>query len=100
MDTDITKANGENGRTGWLNDEARIRRNGTRERRPQIREGHSAAKPQKEVAQVSQPAVSPISNRQGVENTWRAWRFARFAGWKPCDTAGWETGATPGRPAV
>src|SRR6266567_3564091 len=35
-----------------------------------------------------QPAVSPISNRQGVENTRRAETFARFAGWKPCDTAG------------
>src|SRR5712691_10125682 len=43
------------------------------------------------VAQVSQPAVSPISNRQGVENTRRRGTFARFAGWKHCDTAGWET---------
>src|SRR6266498_3231433 len=34
------------------------------------------------VAQVSQPAVSPISNRQGVENTGHAGTFARFAGWK------------------
>src|SRR5206468_6634640 len=39
-------------------------------------------------------AVSPIFNRQGVEHTGRAGRFARFAGWKHCDTAGWETCAT------
>ena len=40
-----------------------------------------------QVAQVSQPAVSPISNRQDPENTRRAGKFARFAGWKHCDTA-------------
>ena len=58
-----------------------------------------------EVAQVSQPAVSPISNRQGVESTRHARSFARFAGWKRCDQprklsgyTGWETCATvPGR---
>src|SRR5712671_1616351 len=37
-----------------------------------------------------QPAVSPICNRQTVENIRRARTFARFAGWKPCDTAGWK----------
>src|SRR5437667_254828 len=61
---------------------------------------HSAAKPQKDVAQVSQPAVSPISNRQGVENTEHRREFPAFAGWKHCDTAGRETCATaPSGPA-
>src|SRR5207302_7584716 len=41
-----------------------------------------------EVAQVSKPAVSPISNRQRVERDERLRTVVRSAGWKPCDTAG------------
>jgi len=48
-----------------------------------------------EVAQVSKPAVSPISNRQRVERDGRLRTVVRSAGWKPCDTAGLETCATP-----
>src|SRR5258708_6294657 len=37
-----------------------------------------------------QPAVSPISNRQAVDCHWHAGTYARHAGWKLCDTAGWK----------
>jgi tetratricopeptide (TPR) repeat protein len=47
------------------------------------------------VAQVSKPAVSPISNRPHVEMNQHLRIAARSAGWKPCDTAGLETCATP-----
>jgi hypothetical protein len=46
------------------------------------------------VAQVSQPAVSPISNRLTAEKLPTVWNVSSSAGWKHCDTAGWETRAT------
>src|SRR5260370_38669425 len=38
-----------------------------------------------------QPAVSPISNRQAVHVLPGTVGIVRLAGWKHCDTAGWET---------
>jgi hypothetical protein len=45
------------------------------------------------VAQVSQPAVSPISNRLNVKSSKRI-KISSYAGFKTCDTADLEICAT------
>jgi tetratricopeptide (TPR) repeat protein len=45
----------------------------------------------KAAAQVSKPAVSPISNLQGVQTNDGSQVDASVAGWKPCAAAGLET---------
>jgi hypothetical protein len=46
------------------------------------------------VAQVSKPAVSPISKSAGCKNVWRRANDLRFAGLETCDTADLEVRAT------